>query len=80
MFVTLPQFGFSVPFTGRWRAIPVKEIWWAVDLGDEDTPCVLLVGRDGMQRSGFLGRAAGRLRRQKLVATIGWRERATVSN
>ena len=53
-----------------WTAIPVAEVWKAVDPEYDDQACILLVGRDGLQRAGHQGNPAPRLRRDKLVTRV----------
>lgn len=53
-----------------WTAIPIAEVWRALDPELDGQSCILLLGRDGQQHAGFQGDPAPRLQRNRLIARV----------
>jgi hypothetical protein len=53
-----------------WTAIPVAEVWRALDPELDGQPCVLLLGCDGLPRAGYQGSHAPLLQRDRLIARV----------
>jgi hypothetical protein len=56
--------------THRWTAVPIRQIWRAVDPQRGGSPCVLLVDEHGTERSGYFAEEVHGLRRMHLVAQM----------